>query len=88
MSNNYIIQNRNDKFVVKVLKDNEVVEHMPRDLSKYCGPALLCEETVECVVLRRRENKYGNKLEVPHKYIVKRPKYILKNVESLIKKII
>ena len=75
---------------MKVLKgfDNEVVGHMPRGLSKYCGPALLCEETVECVVLGRRENKYGNKLEVPHKYIVKGPKYMLKNVECLIKKII
>ena len=73
---------------MKVLKDNEVVGHMLRDLSKCCGPALLCEETVECVVLGRRENKYGNKLEVPHKYIIKGPKYMLKNVECLIKKII
>ena len=73
---------------MKVLKgfDNEVFWHMPRGLSKYCGPALLCEETVECMILGRRENKYGNKLEVPHTYIVKGPKYMLKNVECLTKK--
>ena len=75
---------------MKVLKgfDNEVVGHIPRALSKYFGPALLYEETMECVVLGRRENKYGNKLEVPHKYIIKGPKYMLEIIECLIKKII
>ena len=73
---------------MKVLKVNEVVDHMPRDLSKYCEPALLWRETVESVFLGRKENKYGNKLELPHKYIVKGSKYMFKIVEYLIKTII
>ena len=39
------------KYAVKVLKENEVVSHIPRGLSKYCTSALLCGKTVECVVI-------------------------------------
>ena len=36
-------ENHHEKYVVKVLKENEVVGHVPRDISKYYTFALLCE---------------------------------------------
>ena len=42
-------ENPYDKYAVKILKDNEVVGHIPTDLSKYTS-ALLCGRTVECVI--------------------------------------
>ena len=78
-------KNPNDKYVVKVLRDNEVVGHIPRDISKYCTSTLLCGGTVECIVIDKREKKCGNGLEVPCKYIVKGPKYVLTNIECIIK---
>ena len=39
-----------NKYAVKVLKENEVVGHVPRDISKYCTSALLCGETIECEI--------------------------------------
>ena len=58
-------ENRHDKYAVKVLKDNEEVGNIARDLSKYCTSALLCGGTVECVFIGKRENKGGNGLQVP-----------------------
>ena len=67
------------------MKNKEVVGHIPRCLSKYCTSALSCGGTVECLVLKKRENKRGNGLKVPCKYIVSGPKYMLTNIECLIK---
>ena len=47
--------------------------------------ALSCGGTVECLVLKKGENKRGNGLKVPCKYIVNRPKYMFTNIECLIK---
>ena len=79
-------KNPNYKFVAKVLKDNKVVGHIPpRDLMKYCTSALLCGGTVECMVIGKRENKWGSGLEAPCKYIVKGPKCILTNIACMMK---
>ena len=40
---------------------------------------------MECVVVGKKENRRGNGLEVPCKYIVKGPKYMLTNIECMIK---
>ena len=74
-----------DKYVVKVLKDNEVVGHIPRDLSKHCTSVLLGGGTMECVFIEQRENKRREGLKVPCKYIAKGPKYMLTNTECMIK---
>ena len=52
-------KNHNDKYVVKVLKDNEVVGHVPSDISKYCTSAILCGRTVKCEIAGKRQNKRG-----------------------------
>ena len=46
LATNTELKNRHDKYVVKVLKDNEILGHIPRDLSKYCTSALLCRVAV------------------------------------------
>ena len=73
---------------MKVLKDNEVVGHIARDLSKYCKSALLRGETMECVVIGKTENKLGNKLEGPRKHIIEEPKYNIANIECMKKNIL
>ena len=40
---------------------------------------------MKCVVIGKRENKRGNRLEVPCKYIVKGPKFMVTNIECMIK---
>ena len=62
---------------MKVLKDNEVVDHIPRDFSKDLTSALLCGGPVECVVIGKRRSKRGNGLEVPCK---RGPEYMLTNI--------
>ena len=37
-------ENHHDKHDVKVLKDNKVVGHVPRDISHFCTSARLCGE--------------------------------------------
>ena len=78
-------ENPHDKYAVKVVKDNEVVNHIPRDLWKHFMSALLCRRAVECVIIEKRENKRGNVLEAPCKYIVKGPKYMFINIEHILK---
>ena len=52
-------ENYHDKYVVKVLKDNEVVGHVPSDISKYCTSAFLCGRTIKCEIAGKRQNKRG-----------------------------
>ena len=70
---------------MKVLKEKEVVGHVPRDISKYCTTALLCGGTIKCEITGRRQNKRGNGLEVPCEYIVKGPFHVILDVEKIIK---
>ena len=52
-------ENHHDKYAVKVLKENEVVGHVPRDISKYCTSAILCGRTIKCEIAEKRQNKRG-----------------------------
>ena len=56
-------ENHNDKYVVKVLKDNEVVGHVPSDILKYCTSAILCGRTTKCEIAGKRQNKRGMSLK-------------------------
>ena len=47
-------ENHHDKYVVKVLKENEVFRHVPRDISKFCISALLCGGTIKCEITGKR----------------------------------
>ena len=50
-------ENHHEKYPVKVLKENEVVGHVPRDISKYCTSALLCGGTIKCEIAWKRQDK-------------------------------
>ena len=52
-------ENHHDKYVVKVLKDNEVVGHVPSDISKYYTSAILCRRTIKCEIAGKRQNRCG-----------------------------
>ena len=56
-------ENHHDKYVVKVLKDNEVVGHVSSDISKYCTSAILCGRTIKCEIAGKRQNKRGMDLK-------------------------
>ena len=77
-------ENPHDKYAVKVLKDNDVVIHVPKDLSKHCTSALLCGGTMKCAIRGKRENELENGLEVPCRYVVKGSKYMIVNVDCMI----
>ena len=77
--------NHHDKYAVKVLKESEMVGHVPRDISKYCISTLFCGGTMKCEITGKRQNKRGNGLEVPCEYIVKEPFHMILNVEKIIK---
>ena len=74
-----------NKYAVKVLKENEVVGHVPLDISKYCASALLGGGNIECEITGIRQSKRGNGLEIPCKYIVKGPFHMIFNVENIAK---
>ena len=78
-------ENPHDKYAVKVLKENTIVGHVPRDISMYCTTLLLCGGKIRCEVTGRRQNKRGNGLEVPCKFIVKGPHYITCKIDMIIK---
>ena len=78
-------KNHHNKYAVKVLKENEVVGHVPRDISKYYSSALLCGGTIKCEITGKRQNKRGNVLEVSCRYVVKGPFHMNLNVEKIIK---
>ena len=52
-------ENHHEKYPVKVLKENEVVGHVPRDISKYCTSALLCGGTIKCEITRKNKTNLG-----------------------------
>ena len=47
--------------------------------------SFLCGGTMKCEVTGKRQNKRGNGLEVPCKYIIKGPFYMIANIECIIK---
>ena len=49
-------ENHHDKYVVKVLKENEVVGHVPCDISKYCTSALLYGGTIKRLQGKNKTN--------------------------------
>ena len=78
-------ENHHDKYPAKVLKENEVAGHVPRDTSKYCTFALLCGGTITSEITGKRQKKRWDGLEVPFKYITKGPFHMILNVEKIIK---
>ena len=65
---------------MKVLKENEVFGHVLHDISKYCTSAIcVCVwgegdgegGGLKCEITGKRQNKRGNGLKVPFKYIAK-----------------
>ena len=80
--------NIHDKYAIKVLKDNTVVGHVPRELSRYCCLILNSGGQMESVVTGARENKRGNGLEIPCRYKMKGPARILTKVEPIINDLI
>ena len=63
-----------DKYAVKVLKNEVVVGHVPRENSRYCSFVLNSGEPMSATETGTRENRRGNGLTVPCKYKLKRPK--------------
>ena len=45
------------KYAVKVLKENEVVVHVPHDISMYFTSTILCGRTVKCEITLRWGNR-------------------------------
>ena len=62
------------KYAVKVLKNQAVVGHVPREISRYCSFVLNSGGTMDATVTGARENRRGNGMEVPCKYKLKGPK--------------
>ena len=52
-------ENHHDKYAVKVLKETEVVGHVPRDISKYCTSALLCGGLQNVKLQRKHKTNVG-----------------------------
>ena len=49
-----------DKYAVKVLKNQAVVDHVPREISRYCNFVLNSGGTMDATVTGARENRRGN----------------------------
>ena len=54
------LDNVHDKYAVKVLKNQAVVGHVPRDISGYCSFVLNPGGTMDATVTGARENRRGN----------------------------
>ena len=67
--------------VVKVLKDGEIVGHIPRLFSKTCTLIFLSGGSMKVCVSGKRENKRGKGLEVACLVSLKVSEHILSKVE-------
>ena len=74
-------ENHHGKYALNVLKENEVVGHVPRDISKYCTSALLFGRTIKCEITGKRQKNVGMGL----KFCVKGHFHMISNVEKIIK---
>ena len=70
---------------MKVLKDGEIVGHIPPLFSKTCILILLSGGSMKVCVTGKRENKREKGLEVPCLVTVKVSEHILSKVEPIIK---
>ena len=77
--------NQHDEHAVKVLKDGEIVRHIPRLLSKTCTLILLAGGSMKVCVTGERDNKRGKGLEDPCLVTAKVSEHILSKVEPVIK---
>ena len=57
----------------KFLKNETIVGHVPREISRYYCCALNSGGEMGAIQCRWKENKWGNGLEVPCKYVLKGP---------------
>ena len=80
--------NVHDKYAVKVLKNQAVVGHVPREISRYCSFVLNSGRTMGATVSGARENRRGNGMEVPCKYKLKGPKTFLSKAEYISRDIV
>ena len=53
------VDNVHDKYAVKVLKNQAVVGHVPREISRYCSFGLNSGGTMDAIVTGARENRRG-----------------------------
>merc|ERR1719494_233667 len=72
------------KFAVAVIRDDQIVGHLQKDISKLCAGALLSGEKINCTVTRKRENKRKNGLEVLCRYHVRGSKHIREKIQCMI----
>ena len=82
------LDNVHDKYAVKVLKNQAVVGHVPREISRYCSFVLNSGGTMDAAVTVTRENRRENGMEVPCKYKLKGPKTFLSKAEYIIRDIV
>ena len=82
------VDNVHDKYAVKVLKNQAVVGHVSREISRYCSFVLNSGGTMDATVTGARENRRGNGMEIPCKYKLKGPKAFLSKAEYLIRDIV
>lgn len=66
-------ENPHDRYAVAAYKDEKIVGHIPRTISKPCFFAILAGAKLKATVSGARQNTRNNGLEVPVKYFVKGP---------------
>ena len=76
---------QHDEHAVKVLKDGEIVGHIPRLFSKTCTLTFLSGGSMKVCLSGKRENKRGKGLQAPCLVTVKVSEHILSKVEPIIK---
>lgn len=66
--------NEHDRNAVAACIDDEIVGHIPRNISKPCSYAILGGAKIDATVTGNRQNTRQNGLEVPVEYHVKGPR--------------
>ena len=77
--------NFHDKYAVKVVKNKETVGHVPRAISPYITYILANCGKVTVEVIGSRQNRRGNRLEIPVLYKIKGPYVATEKGHLLIK---
>ena len=67
-----------------IMKETDIVGHVPRDLSKWVSYLLLCDAKIVVKVTGKHENKRRKGLEIPAKYEVKGPKHHVEKAKIFI----
>lgn len=79
------IGNAYDKHAVSVVKNEQVVGHIPASLARYCHAALRTGAFIKVRVTGHRCNNRQNGLEVPCEYTIRGRNRLLTNVFTCIK---